>query len=769
VLKNLLILFLLIGTLISCSDTATPEKVALIPLPSELSVGVGSFEMNSKTVIVASGEAVNTATYLQQFLKKATGFNLDIVANKSENSISLSLDGENLNSEGYSVVVEKDIVSIKASANPGLFYGVQTLRQLLPTEIESGKVVENIKWRIPCVTIDDKPRFKYRGMMLDVARHFFSTDYIKRYLDYMALYKMNTFHMHLTDDQGWRIEIKKYPKLTQKGAFRTKNSQDKECDLRAKENPDMVITPEFFKVVDGENVYGGFYTQEEIKEIIEYAKVRNITIIPEIDMPGHFMSAIENYPEVSCFGKADWGQSFSTPLCAGNEKTYEMVENILAEVVDLFPSSYVHIGADEVEKINWEKCPKCQAKIKKEKLANEHELHSYFVHRIEDFLKSKGKKMIGWDEILEGGMSKTATMMYWRGWEPDAPLKAAKQGNDVIMSPSTHYYFHEEQDGGSLMRVYGFEPVPEGLTAEEAKHILGGQGCIWTEYIPSEARVDYMAVPRMIALAETLWSPKKQKDWKTFVQRIGLHFDRLDVMKVNYRLPDMGGLFEDNVFVTKANVAFTSQLSNPEIYYTTDGTVPDKESKLYTGPFEITNNITLKVRQFGKGSARGDILEARFVEGTYANAMELENVKRGLKCDYYEGKNWRTGVVDIGKSDIWKGSFETNSFEWPEVAVKRHASFALVYNGYIHVEKDDIYTFSLLCDDAGVLKIADKVVVDNDGKHGPIKKTAQVALRKGWHKIELKYIEAGGGGVLGLTMLDNSGQFSEISGEQLAH
>lgn len=773
-LKKKVFWLLCLAVIISaCQSGETAQKsINLIPQPVSLVQHPGQFEMNKNTSVYINANDAEAKEVVDLFvtqLRAVTGYSISHQHdNATSNVLVFNIEANATdNNEAYNITVDDNKVEVTAASVAGLFYATQTLRQLLPATFELQQS-STTQWAIPCVEINDAPRFQWRGMHLDVSRHFFSVDYIKRFLDYMALYKMNTFHWHLTDDQGWRIEIKKYPELTSNGAFRTFNNHDKECIRRSKDNPDMAIPEAYINEKDGEKIYGGYYTQEQIKDIIAYAERRNITIIPEIDMPGHFKAAIDNYPDVSCFGKAGWGQTFSAPLCAGNEVTYQLVEDILSEVVDLFPASYIHIGADEVEKTNWKKCKKCQAKIKKEKLHDEHELQSYFVKRIERFLNGKGKKMIGWDEILEGGMSETATMMYWRGWVPEAPVKAAKQGSDVIMSPTSHCYFDYTQNSGTLEHVYDFEPVPESLTADEAKHILGGQGNIWAEYIPSEERVDYMSVPRMIALAEVLWTPKQEKNWEGFFNRIGHHFERLDVMGVNYRMPDIGGLYDYHVFVDESSVAFTSQLKNTEIRYTLDGSIPNRESKLYTEPFTITENTSVKARPFSKSGNGGDVIETEFVKSSYHGATELNNAKPGLQCQYYEGRKWK-GVADIGKTDTKKGTFVTEAFELPQKAEERGTSFALVYDGYFYAEKDDVYTFSFLCDDAGVLTIAGQLVIDNDGMHAPLKKTGQVALAQGWHPIKLEYVEGGGGGTLVLKQKADDGMFKSIRAEQLKH
>jgi hexosaminidase len=403
---------------------------------------------------------------------------------------------------------------------------------LLPVEVENQAVVEGIKLSVPACEIKDEPRFVYRGMHLDVGRHMFPVASIKRYIDMIALHKMNTFHWHLTEDQGWRIEIKKYPKLTETGAFR------KETIVGHAGKPPLVY--------DG-IPYGGFYTQDEVREVIAYAASRFITIIPEIEMPGHALAALASYPELSCTGGpfevgTKWGVEDDV-FCAGKEGTLSFLEGVLTEVIDLFPGKYIHIGGDECPKVRWEKCPFCQKRIKDEGLKDEQELQSYFIQRIEKFLISKGRKLIGWDEILEGGLAPEATVMSWRGTE--GGIAAAKEKHDVIMTPSKYVYldyYQCEPEGEPLAiggylpleRVYSYDPMPAELTADEQKYILGVQGNVWTEYIPTPEQLEYMAYPRMFAIAETGWSPEKLKDFDEFLSRLEILKKRYDAIGINY-------------------------------------------------------------------------------------------------------------------------------------------------------------------------------------------------------------------------------------------
>jgi hexosaminidase len=425
------------------------------------------------------------------------------------NSISLTMGHHSLGDEGYSLSVKVDRISMEVNKPAGFFYAVQTLGQLMQSD-----------GRIPCVTIHDKPRYRWRGLMFDVGRHVFNVDYIKKFIDRMAHFKLNVLHWHLTEDQGWRIEIKKYPKLTDIGAWRTN--------------------------ADGTR-YGGFYTQDQVREIVAYAASRFVTVVPEIELPGHALAALAAYPELSCTGGPfsitdKWGV-YDDVYCAGKEATFSFLQDVLEEVLPLFPGKFIHIGGDECPKKRWEVCPACQARMKAEGFHDEHELQSYFVKRFDKFLTEHGKRLIGWDEILEGGLAANAAVMAWRN--PQGAIDAAKAGHDVVMSPVTHCYLDYYQSkspgqpkaiGGFLPieTVYAFDPMPADMPADQSHHILGGQGNIWTEYMPTEQQVDYMAWPRTIALAEALWSAKEAKDWESFANRLAGQLEWLRSAGVDY-------------------------------------------------------------------------------------------------------------------------------------------------------------------------------------------------------------------------------------------
>ena len=535
---------LLAGTLVlACSSCGveTTANYQVIPLPQEVALSQESpFNLNDGTIIAypEHNELLKrNAEFLAEYISQSTGRTLqtEALAPGSEapkGAITLGLDPAIGNREGYVLTVKADRVTLNGQTENGVFYGIQTLRKSIPAETKATSIL------LPAGSIQDEPRFSYRGMHLDVGRHFFPIEFVKKYIDLLALHNMNTFHWHLTEDQGWRIEIKKYPKLTEIGAWR-----DRTVIGRNTEEYDNTR-------------YGGFYTQEQAKEIVKYAGERYITVIPEVDLPGHMLAALAAYPEMGCTGGPyevcpRWGV-FEDVLCIGNEKSMQFLEDVMAEIIDIFPSKYIHIGGDEAPRTRWEKCPKCQARIRTEKLkadknhTAEDRLQSYCMTRIEKLLNSKGRQIIGWDEILEGDVAPNATVMSWRG--SAGGIKAAQLGHDVIMTPNDYCYFdyYQSEDtrhepfaiGGfvPLEKVYSLNPTAS-LTEEQAKHILGTQANLWTEYIPTSEQVEYMVLPRMAALAEVQWTQLEKKDYTNFTTRlaglIGLY--RRDGL--NYREP----------------------------------------------------------------------------------------------------------------------------------------------------------------------------------------------------------------------------------------
>lgn len=601
---QVLIYTTLILLLTACfNNKKTPLSPSIIPVPNEQVINEGVFLLNNNTKLIYDEDLKNVAEFFKSYIEKGNKIQLN---KGSKNNINFKVDTTISNDEGYELKISPKEILIAAKNSKGAFYGFQSLRQLLPTDFEKSNESE---FAIQCLEIKDAPQFGYRGMHLDVGRHFFSVDFIKKYIDLMSILKMNTFHWHLTEDQGWRIEIKKYPKLQTIAAFRNETLIGHYNDQ-----------PQKF---DGKK-YGGFYTQEEIKEVVKYATERQITVIPEIEMPGHAQAAIAAYPELGCSSKqvkvaTKWGV-FEDIYCA-KESTFKFLENVLDEVIPLFPGKYIHIGGDEAPKTNWKKCAHCQKLIKKEGLKDEHELQSYFITRIEKYINSKGKQIIGWDEILEGGLAPNATVMSWRGTK--GAVEAAKQKHDVILTPQSHCYFDHYQStnenepiaiGGflPLEKVYGFKPIPEELTKKEAKYVLGAQGNIWTEYMPTSEQVEYMAFPRMIALSEVVWSTSNNKNYDNFVKRLESFNERLDVLKVNYanHLHEVSG----ELLNKKGQISYLLETTSKEknIRFTTDNSTPNATSNIYSDNIKIDKSITLKAAVFNSnGKQLGSIYEQK--------------------------------------------------------------------------------------------------------------------------------------------------------------
>ena len=579
---------------VACSDGQKAQgDYAVIPLPQEVAVqGSAPFLLKPSTPITyqeGDAEMEQTARFLASYIKEVTGYEPKVTTGDAGKGIHLSIASDIQNKEGYRLLVSENGVEIAGASNAGIFYGVQTLLKSIPAAADGMQV------ELPAVSINDYPRFPYRGMHLDVSRHFFPTDSVKKFIDILALHNMNRFHWHLTDDQGWRIEIKKYPELTQIGSKRK----------------ETVIGRNSGKY-DGQP-YDGFYTQDEIRDVIAYAKERFITIIPEIDLPGHQLAALATYPELGCTGGpyevwTQWGVSDDV-ICAGNEKSMQFLEDVLTEVIDLFPSEYIHIGGDECPKVRWQKCPKCQARIKAEgikgdsKHSAEEYLQSYVISRMEKFVESKGRHIIGWDEILEGGLAPNATVMSWRG--VGGGIEAAKQQHNVIMTPNSYLYFDYYQStdtehdplaiGGylPLERVYSFEPT-DGIPEEYQKYVIGAQANLWTEYIPTFSQVEYMIMPRMDALADIQWS-NAPKDYKAFLSRLVRMTKLYDRLGYNYakHIFDIRASFATDG--DKGEVVVTLETEgDADIHYTLDGSEPNAASPKYEAPLRIKENVEIK-------------------------------------------------------------------------------------------------------------------------------------------------------------------------------
>ena len=604
-----------------------PPEISIVPRPQSVERLPGVFTLSTEIrVIVPTGkpEIRSVADYFISQIAEGTAVGMSVVeidpalkADLQSKTITFNISEDpGVGTEGYTLLSGPDAIRVEAAGPRGFFNAVQTIFELHPPEFYSGKANAALPWTIPAAKINDAPRYAWRGMLLDVSRHFFPKEFIKKFIGYLAMHKMNTFHWHLTDDQGWRVEIKKYPRLTEVGAWRV-DREDKHWNAREPQKEGETAT------------YGGFYTQDEIREVVAYAKSLQVTIVPEIELPGHCLAALASYPEYSCSGGP-----FTVPpggvwpitnvYCPGKEKTFAFLEDVLAEVLALFPGEVIHIGGDEVDKANWKKCPDCQARIKAEGLKNEDELQSYFVKRIEKFLNAKGRKLVGWDEILEGGLAPNAAVMSWRGTE--GGIAAAKEGHNVVMTPTSHCYFDYYQGqpayeppaiGGflQLSKVYEFEPTPAALSPDEAKHILGVQANLWTEYVPNSSHAEYMTFPRIAAIAEVGWSPKELRDWDDFGARMNVQFERYRMAGINYAKSSFNVRMSPELDrqTRTVKVKLETEMKTPEIRYSFDGVEPGPMSMLYAQPIFLKKTSTVKAGAFFEGELAGRITETRFV------------------------------------------------------------------------------------------------------------------------------------------------------------
>ncbi|RQO70043.1 beta-N-acetylglucosaminidase [Pedobacter sp. KBW06] len=594
---------LIFASLLICSiKLSAQSRISLIPLPLKMEERKGSFLLDKNVYInYPKPELKELASYLQAAIQETSGLKADLRSGKwmqkGARTINLQIDPAVTAKEGYSLEVSPTKISVKASTENGLFYGIQTLQQLIPLKGSKS---------IPAVAIEDEPRFSWRGMMFDNCRHMFSVPFIKKFIDQLAKHKLNKFHWHLTEDQGWRIEIKKYPRLQEVAAYRNGTQ----------------IGPDRKKDVDTIR-YGGYYTQEQVKEIVAYASSRYVEVIPEIEMPGHSVAAITAYPYLACGAvsfengkpfevRKVWGVSKDL-YCAGNEQVFTFLEDVLSEIMPLFPSQYIHIGGDEAPHDAWKTCPKCQARMKTEGLKDEAALQSWFISRMEKFINKKGKKIIGWEEIMQGGLAENATVHSWLGVE--SGLKAAKSGHDAIMSPYSHLYFDGYQADSKiepmaigywvpLDSVYAFEPVHPALNEKEAKHILGAQANLWTEFIGTEDYFQYMVFPRIAALSEIDWSPKASRNFESFNNRLVDQYQRYDKQGIQFRVP-----VPKLALVRTSGITSTVALSDPTksgtIRFTLDGGEVTASSSVYKEPVTLQKDQVIRYALFFNGQRKG--------------------------------------------------------------------------------------------------------------------------------------------------------------------
>jgi hexosaminidase len=729
----LAVLSLVLATSASAQDAA--PSLPIIPAPVSVRSGSGHFTLTPSVVVRAAPSEAATAELLRARLREAwrTGALPAASSSGASGAITLTSRGsEGLPAEGYRLSIAPAGVTV-IGRGAGLFYGVQSLLQLIPAT-PRGPVA------LPAVVIEDYPRFAYRGMHLDVSRHFFSVEEVKRYVDVMAAYKLNNFHWHLTDDNGWRVEIKRYPRLTQIGAFRAQTTIGHYFDR----------APQWYDATR----HGGFYTQDEIRDVVRYAAARHVNVVPEIEMPGHSTAALAAYPELGCEPDKPMrvAETFGiwTSVFCPTEATFTFIENVLSEVVDLFPSKYIHVGGDETPKDAWKRSAFAQQVIREKNLKDEHGLQSYFVRRIETFLNSKGRSIIGWDEILEGGLAPNATVMSWRGEE--GGIAAARQRHDVIMASSrNHLYFNDRPTARtdvealrateSLRELYTYDPVPSVLTADEAKHVKGVTGAIWTEYVRTPARLEYTLLPRMLALSELAWTPTARKDYARFAEvQLPRQLARLDAAGYEYRVPVALGPVDTIMQGARFTVALKPPVEGARIHYTIDGYPASETDELYAAP--LTFDIPAgQQRELQTVVVTPTNRKSRVARTVMYNAPQPENnpfgVARALQFRLVKGP-----VADLATLERREEIVSDTASTFDPAPLRRHgASFGVAYWGEIALDLDGTYTFELTSAGPSRLLIDGRVVVDNPGGATETSRTGQVTVLRGLRQIRVLYAE----------------------------
>ncbi|WP_426483655.1 family 20 glycosylhydrolase [Flavobacterium sp. 2] len=759
-MKKNIFLFLLF-----CCFIGKAQNTSIIPAPNSYKATGDSISLNGQIKVVFennkfSAKELKTA----QIFEAAINGNLPAKKSPIE-VLFVAKNPSSASKESYKISISSKKIIVTGSEE-GLFYAVQSLLQLLPNKPSNKKEI-----KLPCITVEDAPRYAYRGLHLDVCRHFFSVDVIKDFIAQMSSYKLNNFHWHLTDDQGWRIEIKKYPKLTEVGSKRAQTLVGNKFER----------SPLFF---DG-NPYGGFYTQEEIKDVVKFAEAHYVNIIPEIEMPGHATAAVTAYPNLSCFPERTykvvetWGV-FEDIFCAGKEETFTFLEDVLTEVMALFPSKYIHIGGDECPKARWKECPNCQKRIKDLGLKNEHELQSYLTTRIEKFLNKNGRQILGWDEMLEGGLAPNAAVMSWRG--ESGGISAAKQKHFVIMNSEQVLYLDYNQGYSpqepltigrltTVEKIYNYNPTPvDSLTVEEQKYIWGVQSNLWSEYLTSPAKLNYMLYPRLFALAEIAWTQPQNKNYNHFIlNQIPYHLERLEQQKRLYKVPTPFGSNETAVITSKYILDLKPTIKNGQIFYSIDGYNPDETAELYTKP--VTINIPkgeyriIKTVQISPSGRRSSISKILVRNPDLKSALAIQPTKKGLKYDYYTGTFQQVQDLELIKpvnSGIFEGAISSEKWK-----TKTERYIGLKFDGYVFIPETANYTISTLSDDGSKLFIDNELIVNNDGIHWLNEAYGVVKLEKGFHKLNISYFDQIGGTSLTCFIQQEGKEKQEISESNL--
>lgn len=630
----LLLLFVMACTPTQKNKPLVNSNYSIIPKPSNLEKQQGIFVLDAQTAIVAYSLFETEGAYLKEIIDQASSFSIDLVEQPKDKTIYLKQlpIGGLPNPEAYQLLIDSTKIEISSASNEGIFRAIQTLRQLLPAEFHQQQKQE--QWGIPAVKITDAPKFRWRGMLLDCCRHFFTKEVVKKYIDLLAYYKMNTLHWHLTEDQGWRIAIDKYPKLTTVAAWRKDKNGDK---------------------------YGGFYSKEDIREIVTYAQTRHINIVPEIELPGHSQAALAAYPHLSCTGEhlevaTKWGV-FKDIYCAGNDSVFQFLEDVLTEVIEIFPSEYIHIGGDEVPKYRWEQCAKCQKRMQTEGLENEQELQSYFIKRIAHFLSTKGKKLIGWDEILGGGLAPNAIVQSWRGM--NGAKIAMEQGHYAIASPNSHAYFDYPLNSTDLEKVYSFDPIPKDTPDSLHSYLLGGECNMWTERVPNDSVLDNRMFPRLLAMAEVLWTYPENRDYGEFYQRVQQQYPILEALGIKYGTETIAIRLKNRITEKKeTEIELLSGVPNLDIYYNLNNTAPDSTSLKYERATKIYETVGLWAQAFKNGEIYGEPFKCR---------IDKHLAKGIIPKLSYEYSPYFTGGGEGALTDGVRGSTDFGDGHWQAV------------------------------------------------------------------------------------------------------
>jgi hexosaminidase len=690
----------MLSALLLSTQAAQAPQPALVPLPQKVAWQSGAFTLGRETKVTNEGAKPETLQRLREVLGQPLPVGKD-------GSVHLK-KVTGLPPEAYQLDVTPSRVEIRASGDAGLFYGIQTLRQL------------DQKGKIPACRIEDAPRFGWRGLMLDTSRHFFEPAYVRKFIDRLASYKLNSFHWHLTDDGGWRMESKRFPKLTGVGAWR--KEQGVEWDYGNLWFPGRDSK---------EKLYGGFYTQKDIQAMIRYAAERNVNIVPEIEMPGHSAAAAAAYPELQCNAPnkpqhlRDTRSQAPMMICPGKDATIEFCKGILDETIALFPSKFIHIGADEVDKTLWKQCPDCQARMKANNLKDEHELQSWFVRQMDAHIAAKGRRLIGWDEILEGGLAKGATVMSWRGIQ--GGIAAAKAGQSVVMSPTSHCYFDYSYDTIPTSHVYAFDPIPKELVGAERAHVLGGQGNVWTEWLSTPEEVDSMAYPRALALAETLWTQPERKSWPDFERRLNAHYPRMDAMGIAFRLaapsmqPSVLNLAAAEHWVIPAPTLPGARLFFNDLEVEEGGRIV-----LPAGEYKLVQRLP--------SGREGEPTVVRAVNLQPTNASQTGYRRRQIP---WKGKLTPalSAFANASPQSLDSLSLQNTPTDNP---------FALLFEFDLKIERSGTHTFTLGSDDGSVLYLNGQRILENDGPHGYIERQATLNLLPGTYRAQITFFDEGG-------------------------